>query len=342
MDGFSLVGGLGSLIVAGFCYSAYRNMQDVASHLRGAETLDVGDDLFEKIKTAPNHTLEYVAIRGKAKALESALPSNNVPAAKLLIQRTTVYEHKAEWIRASKLWHDTKSLLSETVNHVSFSLNSSNSYHRVIVDEPLSTSGLEYDRVYNNYEPLKSSSMSESLIQWATGGVTKGFQTVEDGLPEGTSLTAVGKVTLRSGILKIKNPEGYEYVLSKLPLEGIIQDKTKSVRRWKYVTVGFAVTGGLLLLIWYFKRRWRRSGRVVGNSDALDLVNCEWFDENISLQGEEQPCVICLTQRRNVVILDCGHICACRSCAMRVDICPICRARIVRLVPTYQSGCSFE
>ena len=34
MDGFSLVGGLGSLIVAGFCYSAYRNMQDVASHLR--------------------------------------------------------------------------------------------------------------------------------------------------------------------------------------------------------------------------------------------------------------------------------------------------------------------
>ena len=77
---------------------------NIVLNKQGTETLDVGDALFEKIKTAPNHTLEYVAIRGKAKALESALQSNHVPAAKLLIQRTTVYEHKAEWIRSSKVW----------------------------------------------------------------------------------------------------------------------------------------------------------------------------------------------------------------------------------------------
>ncbi len=34
MDGFILAGGLGSLVAAGLCYSAYRNIQDVASHLR--------------------------------------------------------------------------------------------------------------------------------------------------------------------------------------------------------------------------------------------------------------------------------------------------------------------
>ena len=226
-------------------------------------------------------------------------------------------------------------MLSEAVNHVPFSLDSTTSPYRVVVDEPLSASGLEYNRVYDHYEPLKLSSVSDNLIQWATGEKAKGIQTIEDGLLEGTSLTAVGKVTLRNAILKIKNPDGYEYILSKLPLEGIIRDKTKSVRRWKYVTVGFAVAGGLLLLIWYIKRR--RSGGVVSDRNTLDLMNDEWFDENMSLQGKEQPCVICLTQRRNVVILDCGHICACRSCAMRVDICPICRARIVRLVPTYQS-----
>ena len=66
--------------------------------------MDVGKELFEKIKSAPNHTLDYIAIRGDAKAIESTLKSSNVPSAKLLIHTTTIYEHKAQWIRSSKLW----------------------------------------------------------------------------------------------------------------------------------------------------------------------------------------------------------------------------------------------
>ncbi|XP_028396683.1 mitochondrial ubiquitin ligase activator of NFKB 1-like [Dendronephthya gigantea] len=342
MDGFMFFGGVGSLAIAGLCYSAYRNIQDAASHLKNTESLDVGKALLKKIEKAPNHTLDYVAIRGNAKALESTLPTSNVPSAKVLIQKLTLYEHKVEWVKSSKLWHDTTRTISSVVNHVPFSLNASR--HSVTIDEPLSASGLELNRIYSKYEPVDPRSISTSLVQWVSGEKTKGIQTIEDGLLEGTSLTAVGKITLRNGILKMRPPENEEYILSKLPLDGIIREKTKSLRIWKYVTMSFAFAGGVLLLIWFYRwwrkrrRRWQAAPQAAPRRDDMDrVIHLVLSGGETSEAGEGQSCVICLTRPRNVVILDCGHICACRECLRQVNNCPICRAEIVRLVPTYQS-----
>ena len=41
MDGFSLFGGLGSLVVAGLCYSAYRGVKDIASHLKVCMIIEI-------------------------------------------------------------------------------------------------------------------------------------------------------------------------------------------------------------------------------------------------------------------------------------------------------------
>jgi len=51
-------------------------------------------------------------------------------------------------------------------------------------------------------------------------------------------------------------------------------------------------------------------------------------------------CVICLHQRREVVLLDCGHICLCGDCAAALPLpklCPICRRHVDRIIPTYVS-----
>ena len=229
---------------------------------------------------------------------------------------------------------DIKRTISTVINDIPFSLNSGR--HKVIVDEPLSASGLEYTRIYDKYEPLNSLSVPANIFQWASGDMTKGIQIVEDGLLEGTTLTAVGKVTLRGGTLKIKQPDAYEFILSKLPFDSIIREKTSSVRRWKYVTIGFAIAGSLLLTIWAYKK-WRRRSAHVAFDRYIRVQFNEGSDQNLQDANEDQSCVICLTQRRNVVILDCGHICACRACATQLDTCPICRAEIIRLVPTYQS-----
>eukprot|EP00811_Abedinium_folium_P002432 NODE_12230_length_1237_cov_10.014414.p1 GENE.NODE_12230_length_1237_cov_10.014414~~NODE_12230_length_1237_cov_10.014414.p1 ORF type:complete len:175 (-),score=33.94 NODE_12230_length_1237_cov_10.014414:286-810(-) len=41
-----------------------------------------------------------------------------------------------------------------------------------------------------------------------------------------------------------------------------------------------------------------------------------------------QVCVICSELEKTVVFLPCRHLCACKSCAEQVSLCPICRAPI--------------
>lgn len=53
--------------------------------------------------------------------------------------------------------------------------------------------------------------------------------------------------------------------------------------------------------------------------------------------AEGGECVICLTKRRDVVILNCRHVCLCRSCAAVTSStwsfqCPVCRGRVEMMV----------
>lgn len=229
--------------------------------------------------------------------------------------------------------HNTRRTISTVVNSIPFALNSPDSKIKVNVEEPLAASGLNYTIIYDKYDPINAS-VSENLVQWASGEKTKAIQTVEHAILDGTTLTAVGQVRFTNGDLVVGPPtNGRQYFLSKLPLDGLIRDKKSGNKIWKYVTIAFSLTGGVLFLLWLYKK-WRRRREQVVNfgvnpANVADTPELEAADE--------QSCVICLTRRRNVVILDCGHICACRLCATQVKTCPVCRAEIVRLVPTYQS-----
>ena len=44
----------------------------------------------------------------------------------------------------------------------------------------------------------------------------------------------------------------------------------------------------------------------------------------VSLTPED--CVICLTDHQQVLLLPCRHMCVCRSCLVKIDKCPVCRA----------------
>ena len=41
-------------------------------------------------------------------------------------------------------------------------------------------------------------------------------------------------------------------------------------------------------------------------------------------------CSICLHNKCTIVLIPCGHVCACTSCSHRIDKCPICRSSFVR------------
>ena len=52
-----------------------------------------------------------------------------------------------------------------------------------------------------------------------------------------------------------------------------------------------------------------------------------------------QTCVVCLSEQREVILMNCGHVCVCAGCAMEIMAsrpnCPICRANIVQVAPAY-------
>lgn len=55
---------------------------------------------------------------------------------------------------------------------------------------------------------------------------------------------------------------------------------------------------------------------------------------------EEEHCAVCLDKRGNVVLLPCGHICVCPTCARKLKlcpICPICRTPIAKAHVVYKS-----
>lgn len=43
-----------------------------------------------------------------------------------------------------------------------------------------------------------------------------------------------------------------------------------------------------------------------------------------------RECCVCLSEATAVVAFDCGHLCACRECSLKVRQCPLCRQHISR------------
>ena len=52
-----------------------------------------------------------------------------------------------------------------------------------------------------------------------------------------------------------------------------------------------------------------------------------------------QTCIVCLNEQREVILMNCGHVCVCAGCAMQImtarPICPVCRADIVHVAPAF-------
>lgn len=207
----------------------------------------------------------------------------------------------------------------------------------VKVMEPLSAEKLQLNVIYDKFEPA-TTSVAESLVQWASGDKTKGFQTIEQMLPVGTTLTGIGEITLTDNGIRIGPPKsGLTYYLSQLTLDAIVRQLQSGKKVWRILSTIFAFGSGILFLVslyFYFKRRRDRQLE-------LDFIRRMREEVNVLGEGEaldqQEACVICMDRQRNVVILDCGHICCCVECAQQVNNCPVCRRAIARLVPVFNS-----
>ena len=58
--------------------------------------------------------------------------------------------------------------------------------------------------------------------------------------------------------------------------------------------------------------------------------------EELKAQDSEL-CNICMANQIDCLILECGHMCTCLTCATLLSKCPICREQITRLVKAFRS-----
>lgn len=67
-----------------------------------------------------------------------------------------------------------------------------------------------------------------------------------------------------------------------------------------------------------------------GKRHGKGISYWEVADEEMDL------CQICYGEEQDALFYDCGHVCACVTCAREVDICPICRKNVIKVVKIYK------
>lgn len=166
----------------------------------------------------------------------------------------------------------------------------------------------------------------------------------------GTVLTGVGELTLETdGTLNLRPPSnGSQYFLSIADFDTLRGEQESTTVLWKVLAIVSAFAGAAVLF-WIGRRyycqlktRWERERerrefeRLLADAPRAPATGPEAPHDGAE-EHIENACVICLSQPRNCILLDCGHVCCCHSCyqALPQHRCPICRQTISRVVPLY-------
>ena len=221
-----------------------------------------------------------------------------------------------------------KQPLSNIWSTVPFSLCNSQSGIRISVCEPLKAYNLNLTTVHDHYKPFNVDAATRLLDQFF-GHHAVGIQTIEKMLLPGTKLTAIGKVVLHDGHIRIQPPEGYglRYYLTADSIESVLmsQETIQFVHK-VFLTIFFGI-GGVLCGLWFYNYYNKYK-------EQLEFERLE-TENNLGNGGGDDSCVVCLVNSKNIVLIPCGHVCGCRRCLEQVDKCPICRKTIERKIPIF-------
>lgn len=206
-----------------------------------------------------------------------------------------------------------------------FSLCNSKSRIRVSVHNPLTAHDHKLSTIYDTYESV-SDKAADKMLGFLTGYQVIGIQTVEKMLLPDTKLTAIGQAVLHDGQIQIEAPKGgMKYFLTRNSIDSLIESEESRAFVWKVVSIIFLGIGGILCCVWlrnYYKKYF-------AELEYQRLQTENYFTD------DERSCVVCFTNPKDIVLIPCGHVCACKYCLEQVTNCPICRKAIDRKIPIF-------
>ncbi|XP_038819514.1 mitochondrial ubiquitin ligase activator of nfkb 1-A [Salvelinus namaycush] len=341
-----------SLAISGFFYYIYRKKRRTVDKLNDAPQLTLDGKLAGLLNVTPGKCLQYVVIEGAVQPLGEPLRSQFQEGSVGVVQKLMLREHKLVWNSLSRTWTDSERVLHQRVNAVPFSLVGSDEANvRVLC--PLEASGLEMEIIHEKFHQA-TYGFTDIIGQYLSGEKPKGQLETEEMLKVGATLTGVGELILDTDrVLKLRPPtDGSEYFLTTSDFETLRLEQEGQAVVWQVLASVFALAGSAILF--WLGHRYYRSLRVRWDQERLrrefERLAAGGTGEGSTAgdtqegSGEQETplgnaCVICLTQPRSCVLLECGHVCCCYSCyqALPKPTCPICRQVIKRVVPLYQA-----
>ncbi|KAM6435526.1 mitochondrial ubiquitin ligase activator of NFKB 1 isoform 1-T3 [Liasis olivaceus] len=324
-----------SSAVTAILYAVYRHKSKVVDGLKGAKKVTLDQDLKNILMEAPGKCVPYAVIEGVVRSVKETLNSQFVESCKGVVQRLTLQEHKMVWNRTTHLWNDYEKIIHQRTNTVTFDLvpqeRGGGPDVAVRVLKPLDAAELSLETVYEKFHPSVQS-FTDVIGHYISGERPKGIKETEEMLKVGAALTGVGELVLDSSTIKLQPPkQGMHYYLSSLGFDSLLQRQESSVRLWKVLTALCGLAScALLAFVLHKQYRWRQEKR-----------RLRQMQESIAAGGDvASTCVVCLSNSRSCVFLECGHVCSCSKCyeaLPRPPRCPICRQLIARVVPLYNS-----
>jgi len=222
----------------------------------------------------------------------------------------------------------------------------------VHVADPLEASFIEDDLtiIHDHFDASTSDGFVTSTLKTLIAGeYVKGYHEKEKMLLTNTVLLGIGEVRNVDGKLTIKPPQsGAMYVLTKMSKSELIkklENKTFWIKIFVYTTALIGVGIVCRLSYKYYKqfKAERDRERSLAEMRALRQQAQERQNQRRA-SGEGQDdydsnvCIVCLTNPREIVLLNCGHICLCAECLHELPeplMCPFCRQPVERYVTTF-------
>lgn len=226
-------------------------------------------------------------------------------------------------------WAEQRKLIHISCNEVPFRLT--NGKLGVEIVDGLSADILDMDTVYDNYEP-SSLSFFDHIFGFFSGVRQKGMQTTEEVLRDGSFITAVGEIELDGNTIRLQPSSVAPMFLTTATRNTLLKkfEEAKSSMLFKVIICGTisAVLVGLITRKLYKRKKEEWEERRLREKLDKSRVQRRALARQ-QVFTDEQRCVVCVDNPKEVICLPCGHVCLCENCAEKIKLnCPVCRSKI--------------
>lgn len=322
-------------------YTWFKKINKSADEIKKAPYYKLDDNLLKEV--SKGKTIPYACVEGEVMPVKQVLHSKHVEGQIGVIQHTLLEEHKSQRIQG--VWTDVKNAIADKVQTVPFLLKrwlGKESKTEIRVEEPTAANYLmgELTTTYDSFEPTSAGNMVSRGIDRIFGEVNKGYHETERMLLTNTLLLGIGEITLVENKLHLRPPQnGKMYVLTKMSRGEVIKHLENKSFWVRVMLVSTGAIGAAILLHIFYKyyKQWKSDrARLNFISEVRNLR--KQAEERVELEDSAETCVVCLNNRREIVLLECGHICLCAECLVIMPeplTCPVCRSPVDRYITTY-------